>query len=107
MGSFHSGWTKVQSPPRAMVGRPLLCCADRWCRRAFSPTRTCGGVCCDPGPRQLQVVIGAVLPCEMVGLEDVELAVGQSRVQEALARVGRQIVLSYGLGQSVSLDGFE
>ena len=95
---------------------------------------------------ELQIVIGAVLPGEMAGLEDVELAVGQPRVQElgvarrhervvatgddlnrgpdvtesfgedrqvrriaahvgrrldkSIARVGRQVVLSYGLGQS-------
>ena len=41
-----------------------------------------GAVGFDPGSRQLEIVVSAVLPREVAGLEDVELAVGQARVQE-------------------------
>src|SRR6476661_6868727 len=63
-----------------------------------------GRVRFDPGPRQLEVPVGAVLPGEMARVEDVELAFGQALVQELGVGRRHQGVVAAGDELNRSLD---
>src|SRR4051812_16921227 len=81
---------------------PTSCGLTRTCARGkrrgnyrFASSRSGSGnaVGFDPGSRQLEILISAVLPREMAGLDEVELAVGQPRVQElGVARRHERVV---------------